>query len=102
MTLSALSWLTSRSAAAWPRGGKNDVPDSDRRLRAAAGQAGANYEEDEPEVLRDARQRYRRSEAGLERARSLRQGPAAVFKWSGIVLALLGGVGHFVVRSLAE
>ena len=68
----------------------------------AAPEAGANHEEDEPEVLRAARQRYQRSEAGLRRARSLRQGPAAVFKWTGIVLALLGAGGYFVVRSLGE
>lgn len=66
------------------------------------GTADGNPEEGEPDVLLAAKERYERSEAGLQRARSLQQGPAAVFKWTGIVLALLGAVGYFVVRSLAE
>ena len=82
--------------------GTTQASQTDRSHGETAGAASPNHEEGEPEALRAARERYRRSEAGLQRAQSLQQGPAAVFKWTGIVLALAGAVGYFVVRSLAE
>ena len=65
-------------------------------------QAGENHGEEEPEVLRVARERYQRSEGALQGARSLQQGPTKYFKWSGILCALLGVLGYYVLRQLGS
>lgn len=46
--------------------------------------------------LRAARDRYERSKAMLERARSYPQRIATALKWTGVLCALLGIMGYFV------
>lgn len=55
-----------------------------------------------PEALEAAKERFRQSQAQLERARSMREGPTRVFKWLGIACALLGAAGYYALRSSDE
>ena len=51
--------------------------------------------------LREAEARYERSDAQLQRARSLRDRTAAVLKWAGILLLAVGAGGYWILQRAA-
>jgi hypothetical protein len=67
----------------------------------ASGYPAADKEGDRAaRLLEEAKQRYERSQAMLQRARSYRQGIAGLLRGAGAVCSLLGG-GFFLLRRAA-